>query len=145
MAVRTSITAHPIHMLVPIPIGLFLLSLVADVVARDAGLPWPAVALYCIGGGILGALLAAVFGLISFTDMAEGRVKRLARVHSWLSATVILLFSVGFALRWNSDADVAEGLPMAISVLGLLLVIASGWLGGLIVFVYGAGARQARP
>ena len=62
MASKASIAGHPIHpMLVGIPIGLFVFALVADLASRVAGTSdaWPIVALYCIGGGIVGALLVA--------------------------------------------------------------------------------------
>ena len=57
MASKASIAGHPIHpMLVPIPIGLFVFALVADLASRidGASAAWPTVALYCIGGGIVG-------------------------------------------------------------------------------------------
>ena len=75
MASRASIAGHPIHpMLVTIPIGLFVFSLVGDIavwLGHDAA--WPEVAFYCMGGGIVGALLAAVFGLVDLIALRDDK------------------------------------------------------------------------
>ena len=62
MRTPASIAGHPIHpMLVPIPIGLWVFSLVCDIVFTVGGKnpDWATVALFTMGGGIVGALLAA--------------------------------------------------------------------------------------
>src|SRR5688572_15246018 len=58
-------------MLVPMPIGLWIFSFVCDHVrvGGSANPAWTTVALYCIGGGIVGALLAARPGLIDFLSL----------------------------------------------------------------------------
>jgi uncharacterized membrane protein len=64
MASPASIKKHPVHpMLVAFPIGLWVFALVCDLVRAAGGNSvWQAVALYCIGGGIVGALVAAIRG-----------------------------------------------------------------------------------
>ena len=66
MSSPASIGKHPIHpMLVEFPIGLWVFALVCDVVRLFGGAEvWNSVALYCIAGGIVGALLAAVPGQV---------------------------------------------------------------------------------
>src|SRR4029079_5220075 len=102
MASKASIAGHPIHpMLVGIPIGLFIFSLVADVAARFGwGAAWPTGPLYCMGGGLVGALLAAVFGLIDWLSMSEGRVKQVGLAHLAINLVVVTLYALNFALRW---------------------------------------------
>ena len=58
-------------MLVPFPIGLWVFSLVCDLIfAFGATSPvWKTVALYSMAGGIIGALAAAVPGLIDLLSL----------------------------------------------------------------------------
>jgi uncharacterized membrane protein len=148
MASRASIAGHPIHpMLVSIPIGLFVFSLVADIAARFGwGEAWPAVALYCMGGGIVGALLAAVPGLVDLLSMTDERIKKVGLSHMAVILVVVTLYVVNFALRWQGQP--VQGTPFALSVAAILLLLVGGWLGGHMVFVHGvavaaAGARPA--
>ena len=145
MASRASIAGHPIHpMLVPIPIGLFVFSLVADIAARFGwGDAWPTVAFYCIGGAIAGALLAAVFGLVDLLSMTDAKVKKIGVAHMAINLVVVTLFIVNFALRWQGHP--VEGTPFALSVVAIILLAAAGWLGGHMVFVHGAAVGPARP
>src|SRR5688572_22724486 len=67
MRTPASVAGHPIHpMLIVFPVGLLIFSLVCDlislVVTDDS--VWATVALYTMVGGFIGALLAAVPGLI---------------------------------------------------------------------------------
>jgi uncharacterized membrane protein len=146
MASRASIAGHPIHpMLVSIPIGLFVFSLVADIAARLGwGEAWPAVALYCMGGGIVGALLAAVPGFIDLVSMTDEKVKKTGLTHMAVMLVVVTLYVVNFALRWRGMP--ADGMPFALSVIGIVLLLAGGWLGGHMVFVHGVavGTPAAR-
>ena len=142
MASKASIAGHPIHpMLVSIPIGLFVFSLVADIAARAGwGEAWPVVAFYCMGGGIVGALLAAVFGLVDLLSMTDERVKKVGLAHMAIMLVVVTLYVVNFALRWQG-APVA-GAPFTLSVFAILLLLAGGWLGGHMVFVHGVAVAQ---
>jgi uncharacterized membrane protein len=62
MTTPASIAKHPIHpMLVVLPMGLWIFSLVAVLFfAAGCGDRWKDVALYTMGGGIAGALIAAI-------------------------------------------------------------------------------------
>ena len=137
MASRASIAGHPIHpMLVGIPIGLFIFSLVADIAARMGwGEAWPMVALYCMGGGIVGALLAALPGLVDLLSMTDEKVKKLGLAHMATMLVVVTLYAVNFALRLRGAP--VDGAPFALSVIAILLMLAGGWLGGHMVFVHG--------
>jgi uncharacterized membrane protein len=145
MAGRASVAGHPIHpMLVPIPIGLFVFSPVADVIVYFGGAgAWPAVAFYCMGGGIVGALLAAVFGLIDLLSLTEERVRRIGTAHMIINLTVVALFVVNFWLRWQGDG--LDGTPFILSLIAVGLLAISGWLGGHMVFVHGVAVGRGRP
>ena len=63
MHTPASIARHPVHpMLVAIPIGLWIFSLICDLIRVFGGTSpnWEIVAWYSMVGGILGALVAAV-------------------------------------------------------------------------------------
>ena len=139
MASPASIKKHPLHpMLVAFPVGLWIFSLVADVLGRVTDNErWEAVALYAMGGGIVGALIAAIPGLVDLMAMRDPRVKRIGVLHM-----VINLVAVGvtfdFFLRWNGRTG---DLPVALSVVGVLLILVGGWLGGEMVYVHGVAVE----
>jgi len=66
MSTRVTIAGHPIHpMLVTIPIGLWVFSMICDFVFISTDdTRWAVTAYFTLGGGILGALLAALPGLV---------------------------------------------------------------------------------
>lgn len=145
MASRANIGGHPIHpMLVPLPIGLFLFSFVCDLIFRwGSGNPaWSTVALYTMGGGIVGALLAAVFGLIDLLSLRPSKAKSIGIWHMVINLTVVALFAVNFWLRLGSAS--VSGTPVLLSLIAILLLVISGWLGGEMVYVHGVGAARER-
>ncbi len=89
MSSPASIKSHPVHpMLVVFPIGLCGFALVCDMVHAVSGSAvWPTVATFCVAGGIVGALLAAVPGLIDYFSIDEAEMKRIANLHLGAWAT----------------------------------------------------------
>jgi uncharacterized membrane protein len=143
MASRARIAGHPIHpMLVPIPIGLLVFSLVADLVfffgLGDA--VWNRIAFFTMAGGLIGIAAAAVPGLFDFLSLTDPRVRRLATWHMAVNSAVTLLFALNLWLRWASTSE--EDAPMWLSVIGVVLLGVSGWLGGQMVYVHGAGVER---
>jgi uncharacterized membrane protein len=136
-----SIRNHPIHpMLVAIPIGLWVFAVVADLVYLSGlgGAGWKDVARYTIGGGIVGALLAAVPGLVDLTSITDRRVRKIALTHLTVNLIAVALFAVSFWLRLT---DPLGGIPVVVSVVGLGLLGVGGWLGGELVYVHGMGVE----
>ena len=135
MRTPASIAGHPIHpMLVSIPIGLWVFSLACDLIRVLGGTSpnWQIVAYYTMIGGIIGALLAAVPGLIDLLSLPPGP-KKTALTHMAINLTIVVLYVVNVWLRKRGGLDAAVWLSL-ISV-GLLAV--SGWLGGKMVYVHG--------
>jgi uncharacterized membrane protein len=142
MASPASIARHPIHpILVAFPIGLWIFSLVCDLVflLGWGGSVWKEVAFYTIGGGIAGALLAAVPGLIDLLSLSDPRVKRIGIWHMAINLAAVGVFAINFWLR--SQAPPESNAPVALSVLGVVLIGISGWLGGEMVYVHGVAVE----
>ena len=144
MRTPASIAGHPIHpMLVPIPIGLWVFSLVCDLVHAGGSTnpAWSTVALYTMGGGIAGALLAAVPGLIDLLSL-PAHARKTGVAHMAINLTVVVLYAVNLWLRLPAPED--PGALIWLSVLAIGLLVISGWLGGKMVYVLGV-AVEARP
>lgn len=140
MRTPASIAGHPIHpMVVPIAIGGFLLSFVFDIVCLTTGAvdPWATVAYYTMIGGIVGALIAAVFGFTDLLSLPAGYTRQVGLTHMGINLTVVVLYAVNAWLRHGNPESLK--LPMILSLIGVLLLIVSGWLGGKMVFEAGVG------
>ena len=143
MASPASIGGHPIHpMLIPFPLALWFFSLVADVIYLWRGNPvwrdW--IAFYALLGGIIGAALAAVFGIIDWLSIKDREVKRTADWHARLNVIALLVFAASFYLRTAGGSQMLGGsytVAFVLSVLGVILITISGWLGGELVFRHG--------
>ena len=147
MTTPASVARHPIHpMLVVFPIGLFVAAMVFDIVAATTGNPvWRVVAFWDIAAGIVGGLAAAVPGLVDYVSL-NGRARRIATWHMLLNVVTIALFVVNWLLRttWGAQwIPPGSNLPMLLSILGVLLLGVSGWLGGHLVYVEGVGVERA--
>jgi uncharacterized membrane protein len=133
---------HPIHpMLVVLPLGLWIAALAFDIVHVVTGNPlWRTLAFWNIGAGIIGALLAAVPGFVDYLDL-EGQPRRIATYHMVLNLAAVALFAVNWYLRTRVSPD--SWWPLALSVVGVVGVLVSGWLGGELVYAHRVGVEEA--
>src|SRR6185312_10123045 len=102
MASPASIGGHPIHpMIIPFPIGLLVFSLVADVIYLWRGNPvWENyIAFYTLLGGIIGAAVAAIPGLIDWSGLTNRAAIKVANRHLIVNVTGLLIFIASFYLR----------------------------------------------
>ena len=146
MRTPANIAGHPIHpMLVTIPIGLWLFSLVADLVALRSGSPqsWALVAYYSMIGGIVGALAAALPGLIDLLSLQDRAIKKTALIHMSINLTIVALYVVNAWMRRR--ASVPGDVTLALSVLAIAMLLVSGWLGGKMVYLSGVGVSSEPP
>src|SRR3954466_15105519 len=142
MRTPANIAKHPLHpMLVAIPIGLWIFSLVCDFVYRfgSHNPNWDLVARYTLVAGIVGALVAAVPGFIDMLSLPWG-VKRIALIHMSINLTVVALYVVNAWLRKRHGVTDAT---IWLSVLSVGLLAVSGWLGGKLVYVHGVAVDSA--
>jgi uncharacterized membrane protein len=142
MESRAKLLGHPIHpMLIVLPLGLFIGAVVFDALYLWRGNPtFAAVAYWNIAGGIIGGLLAAIFGLIDWWAIPAGtRAKRIGLLHGGSNVVVVLLF----AFVWWTRSGTVDATPSTnlflIEVVALLLGSVAGWLGGELVDRLGVG------
>ena len=145
MRTPAQIAGHPIHpMLVTLPIGLWVFSFVCDLIALRSGQPdtWHTVALYTMVGGIVGAVLAAVFGLRDMMSLRDRPVFKTALAHGGLNTAILVLYIVNAWMR--ASAAATGSTPLVLSLVAIALLLVSGWLGGKMVYLKGV-AVHAQP
>ena len=122
---------HPIHqILIVFPLGLLATSFFFDlawlVFRRDE---LAMVAQWLIFSGVIGGLIASLFGLLDW--LAIPRKTRAWRVGAWHgggNALVAALFGLSWMIRRDLPSHPESG-AIALSALGVLLTILTGWLG----------------
>jgi uncharacterized membrane protein len=141
MSTPASIKKHPVHpMMVGFPIGLWVFALVCDLVHVASGRAiWQSVATFCVAGGIVGAILAAVPGVIDYFSIDEAEMRGIANRHLAVNLGAVVIFAMNLWLRFRLPAD--SIVPLGLSVLGVLAMGVGGWLGGEMVYVKGMGVE----
>jgi nitrite reductase/ring-hydroxylating ferredoxin subunit/uncharacterized membrane protein len=120
---------HPLHAAVTdIPIGTLLLTVILDVMGQTAAADVALVAT------ILFMLAAAVTGAADYADTSGTALDR-ATVHSTLMIVALALLLVSLALRAGAPTD--RTVPVALSIIGFLIVNAGAYVGGEVVYVFG--------
>jgi uncharacterized membrane protein len=142
-----SIAGHPLHpILVAFPIGLWTFALVCDLVYHlfYTSYAWKEAALFCTGGGLVGAVAAAVPGVIDFLSISSGgRLRQIAIYHLAVNGAAVILFGYAFWLRFREDPFLGASLaPVWLTAFGLVLVAVGGWFGGEMVYKLRMGVDE---
>jgi len=145
MESRAKVLGHPIHpMLIVLPLGLFIGAVVFDAIYlwREST-TLATVGYWNIAGGIVGGLLAAVFGLIDWLAIPVGtRAKRIGVLHALSNVVAILGFAIVFWMRYSSGQLATTTGLFAVEVVALLIGAVGGWLGGELVDRLGVGVDK---
>ena len=135
MESKVKLFGHPIHqMLIVFPLGLLATSLILDIIylTTDSG-KWAQAAFYDMSIGIIGGLLAAVFGLIDWLAIPAGtRAKSIGARHGLGNLVVIALFAVNWALRKGAPQE-PRVVSIVLSFVAIALALVTAWLGGELV------------
>ena len=137
MISKASFRSHPIHpMVVAFPIGLWVTSFIFDLIgAASHEQGYFFVSFYMIIAGCIGAVLAAVPGVIdlfgAIPENSSGRSR--GYIHGSLNTVALLVF-IYSAYRRGGPNNVADGVAIAASAIGVVLIAISGWLGGTLVY-----------
>ncbi len=147
MRSKASIGGHPIHpMLIPFPLALWATSFVVDVLFYFLRHPTLLViAKFMIAAGCIGAIAAAIPGFIDWLSIKDGDVKKVANWHARLNIAALVVFAISLFLRMGSYSEFVGRkltIPFLLSLVGVILISISGWLGGELAFRYGVGQTR---
>jgi uncharacterized membrane protein len=134
---------HPLHpVLVTVPIGAWVAATVFDVASHVADDPEPFSrgAWWLLVIGVVGALAAALVGFLDLLAIPTGTpASRTALVHMTLNLAVTGGYLGGWF--WRRAAGIGPAAvpwgPLVLSLGSLLVLAASGFLGGKLAFRYG--------
>lgn len=150
MESKAKIFGHAIHpIMIVFPLGLLATAVIFDVIyLATANNTWSYVAFYMIAAGLIGGLVAALFGLIDYLNIPNGtRAKRIGTYHGLVNLGAMLLFALSFFMRWHSPIDATTTTPTTTALLfsfgGVLLALLGGWFGGELVERLGVGVSPA--
>ncbi len=153
---KARIAGHPIHpMVVVFPIALFAATvalLLAYVGSSDAF--YYRAAMVANLGGVVTSLIAVIPGAIDLYALpSPSRAREMARRHAGGALLVTGVYGLSGALlyrgwtgrvmvdgRWDLDATI----PLAISVLGLVLLVSAAMAGWALVQTHHVGIKPAR-
>jgi uncharacterized membrane protein len=141
MESRAKLFGHAIHpMLITFPIGLLVTAIIFDIMHLVTGTAlWASIAYYMIAAGIIGGLLAAVFGVIDYLGVPAGtRARSIGLAHGAGNVVMVALFAVSWLLR-RPDPSAPSALALLVSFIGIALASVTAWLGGELVERLGVG------
>jgi uncharacterized membrane protein len=130
-------------MLIVFPLGLLATAVIFDIITLSTSDgKWSTMAWYMIAAGIIGGLLAAVFGLIDWLGIPSNtRAKAIGLWHGGLNVVVVLLFALSWVLR-RSDPASPNGLALTLSFAAVVIALIAGWFGGELVDRLGVGVDE---
>ena len=135
---------HYIHpMLIVFPLGLLATAVAFDIVGLvQADNSWFGISYWMIAAGIIGGLVAAMFGLIDWIGIPSGtRAKRIGLLHGGTNVVVVLLFIVSWFMRGSPGNTPSNG-ALTLSFIAVVLALVGGWLGGELVDRLGIGVDE---
>jgi nitrite reductase/ring-hydroxylating ferredoxin subunit/uncharacterized membrane protein len=136
MRSRASFRGHPIHpALIPFPFAFLYGAFLFDLAGRVAGRPgWWTTGAYLGLVGIVAALIAAVPGFIDYftTVPPKSSGKQRATRHMLVNLAAVVLFAAAWAVRGESAA-LPDLTVLALEGIGVALLTAGGWMGGVLV------------
>ena len=134
---------HPIHpMLVVFPLGLLATSVIFDILYFTRNeVEFAIASYYMTAAGIVGAVLAAIFGLADWLNIPAGtRAKSVGLWHGGGNIVITLLFLTSWFLRRGTF--VPDSTTVTLAVIGVFLALVTGWLGGELVNRLGVGVDE---
>lgn len=147
MASKASIAGHPVHpMLISFPLALWTTSFLTDLLFYfTRGSVLPLITKYLLAAGCIGAVAAAIPGIIDWKSLKHPQVVKIANWHARLNVIALLIFAASLYLRMKSGGAAMVGyglkIPFLLSAVGMVLISISGWLGGALSFEHGVGVK----
>lgn len=125
----------PLHrMLIVFPLGLlgtsFLFDLAWQVFRRN---DLAVDAFWIMAAGVVGAAIASVFGAMTWKKIPAGTpARRIGALHGIGNLVVTALFVASLVVR-RADPAHPHAAGLALSAIGVALIVVTGWLGGQLV------------
>jgi uncharacterized membrane protein len=135
------IAKHPIHpMLIPVPIVCFIGALVTDIAyASTAEMMWADFSSWLLAVGFIGGVLAAIAGLIDFLGNRLIREQAPAWPHLIGNLVVLVLAFLNNLIHTRDAYTSVMPTGLILSILTVLVLPVTAWLGREMVYRYGAG------
>ncbi len=140
MESRVKLVGHPIHpMLIVFPFGLLATAVIFDILYLIFGNPnFPIVSFWMIIAGIVGGLIAALFGFIDWLSIpGRTRAKSVGLWHGMGNVVIVTLFFLSWLLRQSPTDHIPGTLALIFSFAGVILALFTGWLGGEMIYRLG--------
>ena len=135
---------HPLHpALVHLPTGLWPAALLFDALsfAGLGGHEMVRTSFACILGGLLGALLAVPTGLAEWSEIKPGRpARRIGVYHLCFNVVATVIFLTNLLVRVHANSITT--LHLLLSLVGVMTLAISGYLGGRMAYDYGIGVAR---
>ena len=144
MESKAKLFGHAIHpILIVYPLGLLSTAVIFDIIYLVTANPrWATVSFWIIAAGLVGGLLAAMFGLIDYLNIPSGtRAKRIGMLHGLINLGVVLLFAASWWLRFDLP-EAPPAVALVLSFIGVGAASLGGWLGGELVERLGVGVAE---
>lgn len=141
---KAKFLGHPLHpKLMVFPMGLLVASLFFDVLYAITGAGgWSQMAFWLIVAGVVTGIFAAVPGVVDWMAIPRRtRARRVGTLHALVMAAVLVAFAVTWGMR-VADPLAPTIAAVLVSVLGVALLFAGGWLGGELVDRLGVGVDE---
>lgn len=139
------ILGHPVHpMFIVYPIAMFTVAVILDILYLITGTAaLPTASFYMIAAGIVGGLIAAVFGFLDWLGLQAGsRARRLGAWHGLGNFTMVVLFLISWLIRLGAAGHVPGALALILSFAGAAISLVTAWLGGELVYRLGSAVDQ---
>ena len=144
MRAKARLLGHPIHpMLIVFPLGLLTAAAIFDIIYISTHSGHLAdLSYWMIALGVIGVLIAAMFGLIDWLGIPEGtRAKYIGLIHGLSNVVVVILFIVSWFMRRLNPAAPSMT-AMMLGWIGIVIALFASWLGGELVYRMNVGVDR---
>ena len=141
---RIAILGHPIHaMSVAFPVALTFCVLGADLFYWWSGDPfWARAGIWAAGTGFFFGILAGFSGTAELLLVPGIRARAPAWTHFIIAVTLLSLLGANWGSRMQGYEAAVLPYGLLLSALSVVVVAATGWHGGKLVFDYRLGTSK---
>jgi uncharacterized membrane protein len=145
MESKHKLFGHPVHpLLIVVPLGLFVATMIIDTIYLfTLNSLLPAVSFFNIAIGVLGGLLAALFGFLDWSVIPlNTRAKSIGAWHGIGNVVVVVMFALSWWFRSTSINFEPTQTALVLSYSAIVLGVVTAWMGGELVFRLNVGVDK---